>query len=232
MSFLSAAQSAAIRLIGRRPSTFFSSQQTFELEMADLANEVAADLMRSVDWRVLTQLNVFNGDGVERGFPLPVDYDRMVTGGDVFRPDWATWRYTPAADLNQWRDLLNGQPTVVPGFWIILDGLMSFAPIISLGDSAQFYYISKNIVLGADSSLKPAFTGDDDTLRVDERLLTLGLIWRWRAQKRLEYAEDMANYEKALAEVQGREKGSRVLYDRSRRFNNLSLQTAYPYPLG
>jgi hypothetical protein len=49
MSFLTAAQSAAIRLIGKKPTTFFSSQNTFELEITDLANEIAADLVKYAD---------------------------------------------------------------------------------------------------------------------------------------------------------------------------------------
>ena len=231
MTFLSAAQSAAIRLIGKKPTTFFSSTNTFELEICDLANDAASDIMKANDWRLLTTLQVMTGDGVTQGFDLPADYDRMPVKAAVFRPDWNNWHYTPATDLDQWRDFINGAPTISPGYWILLSGQMQFQPPISSGDKAQYYYISNKIVLGDGGAPQAQFTKDSDSLRVDERLLTLALIWKWRAQKRLEYAEDMASYEQLLAQIIGREKGARI-YAEGRQTINGNVSVAYPWALG
>jgi hypothetical protein len=231
MTFLSAAQKAAIRVVGKKPNAFFSATDTFSLEICDLANEVADDVMKAHDWRALTKLNVITGDGTTTSFPLPSDYDRMPIKAGVFRPDWSTWQYTPAQDLDQWQDILNGAPTISPGYWIILGGAMQFQPAISVGSSAQFYYITKEVVRANDDDLKTAFTKDDDSFVLDEGLLTLGLVWRWRAQKRLEYAEDLANYEKSLAEITGRDKGARILAE-GRRTINADVGYAYPWALG
>lgn len=210
MTFLSAAQKAAIRLVGRKPTTFFSSTKTFELEIVDLANEVAADIMQAHDWRLLTELNVVTGNGADIGFSLPTDYDRMLLKGSVFRPDWSTWRYTPADDLDQWQDLLNGTAAVDPGFWIILQGELQFWPILPTGEIAQHYYISKNVVADENGAPKAEFTTDTDSLRLDESLLTLGLIWRWREQKRLDFSGDKENYDQEIEETSAREKGRRI----------------------
>lgn len=231
MTFLTAAQSAAIRLIGQKPTAFFSQSDQFSLEICDLANEVATDLVRAHDWRSLTSLQTYTGDGTTQGFPLPSDYDRMVTGAEVFRPDWVSWRYVRATDLNQWYMLLIGAPAVTPGFWIILDEEMQFWPVIATGDSAAWYYISKNIVRDSGGTRKQTFTADTDTLVLDEELVTLGLIWKWRAQKKLEYGEELANYEKLLAERSARDKGARVIAEgRLRVPGNMSI--AYPRALG
>ena len=64
-----------------------------------------------------------------------------------------------------------------------------------------------------------------------ERLLTLGLIWRWRAQKRQEYAEDLRNYEIALSEEIGRDKGSQIIAVGAARWPG-RVGTSYPGPLG
>ncbi len=231
MSFLTAAQSAAIKLIGQKPTAFFSETDQFSLEICDLANDVAQDLVRAHDWRALTKLQTYTGDGTTQGFALPSDYDRMVSGGEVFRPDWVSWHYVRASDLNQWYMLLIGAPAVTPGFWIILDGDMQFWPVIPTGDSADWYYISKNIVRDSGGTAKAAFTSDSDTMVLDEDLLKLGLIWKWRAQKKLDYGEEMAEYEKVLAEISGRDKGARVLAEgRLRAPGNMSI--AYPRALG
>ncbi len=234
MTILSAAQSACIRLVGRRPQSLFSSTDTMMIEIADLANDVATDIMKSNDWRGLTKLHASAGNGTDTAFTMPADYNRMTLAGDVFNTSWPMQHFTPAGSLDFWRDLLNGAITlasVTPGYWIILDGKFNVWPVLPSGQSAQFYYISKNIVCSNDGGTKPAFTVDSDTFLFDERLITLGLIWRWRAQKRMEYAEDLASYEKALSEIMGREKGANSIR-KGPALANVSAGIAWPWPLG
>lgn len=56
--------------------------------------------------------------------------------------------------------------------------------------------------------MKEEFTSDDDVFRLDERVLKLGMIWPWKANKGQAYAEDMVTYEDALAVASGNDKGS------------------------
>lgn len=231
MSLLSACQEASVQLISKSPSTFFSSTANFEVELRTLANVAARDIAESHDWQALTKLHSMAGDGVEIGFDLPSDYSRMTVKGDVHSPDWTTWRYTPARDLDQFLDFQNGLSIARPGTWILLGGQMQFWPILENAESAQFYYLSKNIVRAESGTLKENFTADSDTFVLDERLLTLALIWRWRAMKRLEYSEDMANFEKKLSERAGRDRGARILATGpSRMPGNIGI--AYPRQLG
>lgn len=210
MTVLNALQSAAIRLIGQRPAVFFSSQQVFEMEMVDLLNDVAADICKSHDWRALTRLQTYAGDGQTEAFDLPDDYDRMPVLQDIHSATWRQWRWVPAQSLDQWLDYKTFA-TVTPGMWIMLDGQIHFYPEIPQGEIAQFYYISKNYARGTNGALKPAFDNDNDEFLLPERLLTLGIVWRWREQKRLDSTADQENFLKAFNEAAGREKGSRVV---------------------
>lgn len=232
MSFLTAAQSAAIRLIGRKPTTFFSSSQKFELEICDLVNDVLTDIVKYGDWRSLIQKQQMPGDGVTTAFALPDGYDRMPKNANVTRANWYTWGYVDAPDLNFWNDLVNGLASPSPGYWIILDNQMQFIPPVSAGDIAEFYYVSKNAVTDPDSLAKKSqFTKDGDIFALDDSLLTLGLIWRWRAQKRLEYAEDLRNYEIRIQQLSGDDKGARVQQIGCRPMN-WDANWAYPKNLG
>ena len=47
-----------------------------------------------------------------------------------------------------------------------------------------------------DSTDKAAFTIDTDLSRLSEELLTLDLVWRWKKAKGLDYAEDLADFER------------------------------------
>jgi len=231
MSFLSAAQSAALRLTGKKPLTFFSSTNTFEMEIIDLANEVVTDMVKYADWRRLTTLKQMAGDGTTYGFDLPSDYSRMVLGNTISRANWYTWGYLDAPSLNYWMDLVNGLATPNPGYWIILDGQVQFRPAVEAGTTAQYFYISKNAVLDEDGTTrKAAFAKDTDTFLLDEDVLILGIVYKWRAQKRLEYAQDFANYEQSLAQASSFDKGSRIVRNAKR--YTLDSRNAYPRPLG
>lgn len=231
MTFLKAAQSASLRLIGRKPSTFFSSQDVFEQEMCDLGNDVATDLMKSYDWRVLTKTYSIAGDGSTTEYDLPDDYDRMPKKAAITRANWFDWNYTQTNDLDEWRSLLNGALAISPGFWIVLDGKFQFHPAISAGETAEIFYISKNIVESSAGVQKPQFTTDEDALRVDERLLTLGIIWKWRELKGMPRPGDQENFEKAFAEITSNEKGSRIFAEGRPSFPS-GVRSAYPGTLG
>lgn len=221
MTILSALQSAAIRLVGSRPESIYSSMDQTELELGDLANEVATDIMKSHPWRSLTKVHTMQGDGVQTSFPLPPDYDRMVEATHVHDGDSWFWDYTPAPNLDTWMTIRHsGYSALSPGWWIILDNEFQFYPAPATGSPAQFPYISKNFARSAPAqntgviTPQDRFLTDADTAVFSERLITLGVIWRYREQKGMGYAEDMANYELALSQEQARDAGSRVITNR------------------
>jgi hypothetical protein len=207
MSVLSAAQSAALRLSQSRPTSLFSGSDTFSAEMADLATETAIAIAKEHDWQALTKLATLTGDGTAIAFPLPADYDRMLIKAKLHSLRFRTATFTPARDLDQWLYLNDFLVTGTPGNWIILGGQMQIFPAMDTSETARFYYITNQIVNGSQAG----FTADTDTFVLPERLLTLGLIWRWRSMKKTEYAEDMQNYEIALSEEINRDKGSHVI---------------------
>jgi hypothetical protein len=232
MTVLSACQSAMLRLGGGKPSTVFSSQNQMEMEIADLATDVATDIMKSHDWRDLTVIETFTPDGVTATFPKPSDYDRMVLAEDIEDGSNWLWGYTPVDSLSDWiRITTSGFSAITPGWWIILGGQFQFSPAPSVGSPAVFPYISKNFGRTAAGGAISAFANDSDRFVLNERLLTLGIIWRYKAQKGLEYAEDMASFEKALSEEAARDKGSRVIR-KGRPSAHLNTRAAWPWPLG
>lgn len=230
MTVLSACQSAAVRLLSVRPTSIFSSSEKFEMELADLATETAVSIAKAHDWQTLTTLATLTGDGSDTAFDLPSDYDRMINDGNVHSATFSTGIFRRAADLDEWIYLQDNLPTGVPGNWIVLGGQMQILPAMASTETARFYYVSNKIITG-EGGTKVAFTADQDEFLLPERLLTLGLIWRWRAQKRMEYSEDMQNYEIALSEEIKRDKGARILKIGVQRYP-ANVRLAYPGTLG
>ena len=206
---LPAIKSAILRCTGVVVQEVFASSDAVAVEMADLANEVATDIMNSQDWRALTAVAQVVGTGSE-AYDLPLDFDRMVMASDIDDAVQWFWGYQPFDSVNDWMRFKSGTfGTISPGGWIILGDKLQFYPAPS--GTAQYPYISNLFAKAENGTLKGSFTSDSDDFRLDDRLLTLGLIWRWNQQKGFDYAEDMQSYETALAQAQGRDKGARVL---------------------
>ncbi len=207
MTALSACQDAIARLVARRPNSVFASDEEICVEIASLANEAATDIMKANDWQALTKLNIINGDGVTASFPMPDDYDRMVNGQDVHSGTWTYMRYENAGTLDNWQDLNALLPAIPPGYWIILENRINFLPTVSTGNDARFYYVSNQWARSATATPKASFTRDDDTFVLDDRLLTLSLIWRWKSMKGMDYGEDIKNSDIALSPGDGARQG-------------------------
>jgi hypothetical protein len=233
MTVLSAAQDAAIKLAGvaSKPLSLFSTSPLGQ-ELASLANEAATAIAEYHEWQKLKILKSYAGDGSTIAFDLPTDYGRMLKKGALHSTTWKNANYRQARDEDEWLYLQDTSISGTPGVWILLGGQMQIFPPMASAEQARHYYISSNIVVAADGTTKkPKFTLDTDVFLLSERLLTLALIWRWRSLKRLEYAEDMANYEVALAEEVTKDKATRPLVVGQRRMAQ-GQAIAYPGVLG
>ena len=111
--------------------------------------------------------------------------------------------------------------------WTIYAGQMNIKPALATGVTAKYFYQSNLIVAPNSGSNKIAFTADDDSFRLDERLLKLGIIWRWKELKGQSYAEPMADYEELKERLVARDRGSRMLRIGRVRMPS-DVTTAYP----
>ena len=210
MSALTAVQEATIQIVGTSQATVYSSTDQLDIELRTLLKKVGEDIAKSYDWPGLTVKATFTGDGSNEDFALPSDYDRMPIKSNLYstRSQIALAR---VRDLDQWLEFEIEPVVGYPGYWILLNDQISIKPALASAEEVRWYYISRNAWKDEGGTPKQYPTLDTDTYRLPERLLTLALIWRWRAMKRLEYGEDMANYNLALSEEIGRAKGSRIM---------------------
>lgn len=230
MAVLDAVKRAILRADGSVVQEVFASSQQICIEMADLANDVATDIMKSHDWRDLTKIHTMTGDGVQTDFPMPADYDRQVIASYIQDDDNWFWGYRNLHSVNEWLEWKeSGFWGVLPGGWIMIGRQMSFVPAPT--GSASYPYISKLYASDEDGVPKAHFDRDSDQFFLGDRLITLGCVWRWKEQKGMEYAEDMQSYEIALSQAQARDAGARVI--RTQSIGRLpGARYALPWSLG
>lgn len=80
-----------------------------------------------------------------------------------------------------------------------------FIPVPTAGQSIWFQYKSTNWCQSASGTPQSRFMADTDVLLLDENVFKLGIEWRWKKAKGLDYAQDFADYEDAFAIVKARD---------------------------
>lgn len=86
-----------------------------------------------------------------------------------------------------------------------------FYPAPAAGESCAFEYNTKNWISTSGGSTSETWTNDADTPLIDDRIVTLGTIWRWKAAKGLDYAEDFAKYERRVMDKMAKDAGKPTL---------------------
>jgi hypothetical protein len=199
-------------------------------EMVALANEMANRIAyNNRDWQKLILTNVFTGDGVKTSFPMPANYKRMLLNSNVWSSANTLQPMTFISDADEWMQRRASNWSSPVGEWIILGGQMLFWPALGPGATASFAYIDSNCINLASGGAGPAFAADTDNFRLNERVLRLGMVWQWKANKGSPYAEDMATYSDALNYEQGHDKPSPILV--GRRAMPAGVRVAYPWPV-
>jgi hypothetical protein len=220
------------------------------VEMLALANEMADRIAGDMrDWTMLrkttpaTGPGALVGDGVTEAFPLPTDYRRMLTASQVWRSTntITPMRFIPSTD--EWYQRRAAHYGAPWGEWTIIGGEIHIWPIMAAASAgppavaattARFSYLSKNCINqmtagGTVFAQVERFVNDIDVFRLPERILKLGMVWQWKANKGSPYAEDMGTWSDAMANAMGADSPAPII------LGNLPLSSAanvaYPFPI-
>jgi hypothetical protein len=214
MSLLTVIQNAMALCSLPVPSQAFNNTNDTVIQMVRLLDVVGKDLIKRHDWRNLLFVKSdtttsYASSGEYNQWLISEDFDRMARGTDV----WNITRHWPVhgpVNSEEWRDLIARNAVTLPQYWRIIGGYFNMYGAVD-GDDIQYEYISKYWIYvgGAVDTANFVFFGDTDTFVFPEHILELGLVWRWKAAKSLDYAEDMRSYEIALRDAIDSDKGGR-----------------------
>jgi len=239
MSLLTVVKDVCATVGVQVPSTVFggiANNRTMQ-EMVSLANEMGQRIAYDTrDWMVLRTAIGFPGPSAEIGgegasiFILPDNYKRMLLTSNVRSTATPQQPLMFIPDTDQWADRRMNGVNEARGEWTLMGGQLRVYPAVAAGTSVGFWYLDKNCVALASGGLGDSFMADTDRFRLDERLLKLGMIWQWKAQKGSPYAEDMGSYSDALANAMGHDQPAPILIDR-RPMSHHNRGVAYPWPV-
>lgn len=211
MTMLSVVQQFCLRTGIPKPSAVYGSTDSQVLQAMALLEEEGNDLATRHDWQALvaeashtTIANENQGDIVtiaSNGF-------RHICNETI----WDRTNNLPVVgplDAKDWQAIKGMTSTGARYRYRIRGGHLLITPTPDAGYSWYFEYVSKNWILDEDgTTYKQYFDHDTDTILLPEDLVLLGLRWRWKKEKGLDYAEDFRTYEMQVKDAIGRD-GSR-----------------------
>jgi len=185
-------------------------------EMVSLANEMGQRIAYDTrDWTTLRTAATYTGDGVTTAFDLPANYKRMLLTSSVWRSTSTQEPMMFVSDVDEWIRRRSYNESGAWGEWILMGGQLLIHPVMGVGVSARHSYLDRNCVALASGGFGDSFLADGDRFRLDERLLKLGMIWQWMANKGSPYAEPMGTYSDALANAMGHDQPAPIIIGRT-----------------
>ena len=180
------------------PSTVSGSTDPQIKQIKSLLEEEGNDLSGRGDWESLTNeavhTTVANEDqgaiatiasNAFRKIKDETFWDRTLTlpvGGPVSDKDWQA---------------LKAMVVTGPRYnYRIRTGRLLANPVPTAGNTWAFEYISLNWIIDATAvTYEQYFSADTDLILLPSEIVLMGLRWRWKREKGLDYAEDFRTYE-------------------------------------
>ena len=204
-------QDSCSRMGIQAPDAVFSSVNQEIVQMRTLLNQEGKELNRRVDWQSLMMETSFTSVAQEtQTSAVPADFDHYIADTMFDR----TENRKIAGPLNsyEWQREKSGPvyTSVYHAFRIRGNNIL-ITPNPTAGNSIYYEYISNKWAEDSSGTDKVRFTADDDVSRLDEEIMTLGVIWRFQKAKGLDYSESFRSYELMIQQVAARDESAPVL---------------------
>lgn len=196
MSLLTLVQRAFKRVGLTAPTAAVSSTDENVIRMIELANEEGEELASRADWQALTREATHTTLAAEsQGLMTAIaGSDFNYIKNDTFWNRTKDRRWYPVSDVD-WQTMKATNITGPVEYFRIRGGYLLAIPTPTAGETLAFEWVSKNWCETSGGTGQSAWAADSDVGRLDESLMLMGLVWRWKKAQGLEYAEDFRQYE-------------------------------------
>lgn len=220
MSVLSIVQSVCLRVGLDSPSAVLSSTDLQVKQILELSNEAGQELSRSYPWSALLAVGNYTtvateSQGSVQTIAPGLDYiiNDTIWNRTLRRPVFGP---KPPVDWEQQKAMAINGPW---SSYRIIGGVLTMYPIPTAGEECYFEYISKNWVSTSTGSTSATWTNDADTPLLDNNMIVLDTIWRFKAAKGFSYAEDFNKAKRLALDLQVRDSGKDTLSLTSGRYD-------------
>lgn len=211
MTALTIIQNASSRLSLTSPSAVFSSTDAQIIQLRNLMNMEGKTLARRAAWTKITKEKTFSTTAAAaQTSSVPSDFGFYINE--------TMWNRTSGRQILGPLSADDWQAHQALGITAVIDQYFRFrgagTDAILLGpgtptasETVAYEYCSNQWCEAAGGTDQSAFAVDSDVGLLDEELITLGVIWRFKAAKGFDYGEDFRTYEMEVAKAIARDGG-------------------------
>ena len=196
MSLLTIVQAASKRVGLNSPASAIGLTDDNVVRMISLANEEGAELASRHRWQNLIREATLTTVATESQGAITTiagaDFGYMLH--DTIWDRTQNRRWLPCDDT-QWQQMKASSITGPDIHFRLRGNSLLAIPVPAASHTVAFEWVTKNWCESSGGTGQSAWAADADVGRLDESLMTAGLIWRWKASQGLEYAEDFRKYE-------------------------------------
>ena len=197
-------QSVCRRIGILSPSAAVTSTDPMVQQIVELSNEEGRLQASDYTWQALQREATFTTVATQVQIAMSVvapDLEWMVNNTiwnrtlrrPVYGPDsQQDWQQAKALNING----------PFNRFRVIADAI-NFYPVPAAGQECYFEYQSSHWVNDINGAGFTTWQNDTDVTVLDDELVILGTIWRWKSAKGLAYSDDYAKYESRLKDFEG-----------------------------
>jgi hypothetical protein len=200
-----------------RPSSIIGSTDDQVRQLLALANlegeELASRAGHIGGWpRLRGEHSITTVDSTASyAFPSDLQYFTNTTAWDRTNK----WQLLGPVSPQEWQVLKSGLTVTGPRRrFRVMNNLIYIDPTPTssdAGDTLIFEYYSNQWCQSSGGTAQSSWAADNDTLKLPERPYIHGIKWRMRAAKRLDYAQEYDDYQKAVDRELARAGMARVL---------------------
>jgi hypothetical protein len=179
-----------------RPVSVATSSEQLARQMFSLANAELEELSKRFNWPVLTREHTFPTVAGTAQYNLPADYRKFLQEtvfessryyqmrGSLSAGEWQRTKALNLGSLSTARVRIYGSPL-----------RLNIIPTPVSPETVVFEYMTKNLAAHSDGQEVLRYSADNDVALIDEGLIRMGLKWRIKHAKGLEFSADLAEYE-------------------------------------
>lgn len=215
MSMLTIIQFVCRRTNVPVPTTAYGTTDPQIQQMISLLEEDGDDLAGRGSWQSLTNEATFTSAAtVSQGAIATI-----ASNGFSYIKNETIWDRTSRLPIwgqlsdKEWQARMALAPTGPRYQYRIRGGLLMVNPTMAASLSCYFEYQTLNWITDSTGvTQKAAFTADTDLVLFPEKIMKVGLRWRWMREKRMDYAELFRQYEMMVKDALGRDAGKKTIY--------------------